>query len=60
MADKYLLQVTAGPTYDYTKHEVVAVNSSKPTLVESENISVKLNVRIQVSNSRSSGNMSEI
>ncbi|RKF56310.1 putative f-box domain containing protein [Erysiphe neolycopersici] len=47
MADKYLLQVTAGPSYDPTQHQVVSVNSPKPLSIESDLISVDLNVRIQ-------------
>ncbi|POS82799.1 hypothetical protein EPUL_005850 [Erysiphe pulchra] len=47
MAEKYLLQVTAGPSYDLTQHQVVPVNSPKPLAIESELISVDLNVRIQ-------------
>ncbi|KAK0736029.1 hypothetical protein B0T21DRAFT_401667 [Apiosordaria backusii] len=47
MADKYLLRVTAGPSYDVSTHKLVNVNSAIPTQIESDLISAHLNVRIQ-------------
>lgn len=47
MADKYILQVTAGTSYNPEEHQVVPVNSSRPLSIESEHISVNLNVRIK-------------
>ncbi|SZF06201.1 unnamed protein product [Blumeria hordei] len=47
MASKYLLQVTAGSSYDATKHQIVPVNSPEIITVESEHVSVSLNVRVQ-------------
>ncbi|KAL8917383.1 MAG: hypothetical protein Q9172_005885 [Xanthocarpia lactea] len=47
MADKYLLQVTAGPSYDPTSHQVVAVNSGTPTSIQSSLCSANVSVRIQ-------------
>ncbi|KAL8906027.1 MAG: hypothetical protein Q9171_006437 [Xanthocarpia ochracea] len=47
MADKYLLQVTAGPSYDPKSHQVVAVNSGTPTSIQSSLCSANVSVRIQ-------------
>jgi hypothetical protein len=47
MAHNYILQVTAGSEYDITKHKIVPVNHATPVTIESEHISVDLNVRIQ-------------
>ncbi|TQS39122.1 hypothetical protein Golomagni_00357 [Golovinomyces magnicellulatus] len=47
MAENYLLQVTAGPSYDCSRHQVVPVNSPKTISIESDFISADLNVRIQ-------------
>ncbi|KAF4630678.1 hypothetical protein G7Y89_g7456 [Cudoniella acicularis] len=47
MAHNYILQVTAGSEYDITQHQIVPVNHSKPITIESEHMSVDLNVRIQ-------------
>ncbi|RKF76108.1 putative f-box domain containing protein [Golovinomyces cichoracearum] len=47
MAENYLLQVTAGPSYDRSGHQVVPVNSPKTTSIESDFIFADLNVRIQ-------------
>ncbi|KAK4197377.1 hypothetical protein QBC40DRAFT_181196 [Triangularia verruculosa] len=47
MADKYLLRVTAGPSYDLSTHKLVNVNSAKPLEISSDLISASLNVRIQ-------------
>ncbi|KAK4176584.1 hypothetical protein QBC36DRAFT_352035 [Triangularia setosa] len=47
MADKYLLRVTVGPSYDVSSHKLVDVNASTPTAISSDLISASLNVRIQ-------------
>ncbi|KAK4653819.1 hypothetical protein QC762_511600 [Podospora pseudocomata] len=47
MADKYVLRVTAGPSYDLSTHQLVNVNSPTPTIISSDLISASLNVRIQ-------------
>ena len=47
MADKYLLRVTAGPSYDPSSHQVVAVNSGIPTSIQSSLCSASICVRIQ-------------
>lgn len=47
MADKYLLRVTAGPSYDPSSHQVVAVNSGTPTSIQSSLCSARISVRIQ-------------
>jgi len=44
---KYLLSVSAGPSYDETQHHPVSVNSSTPTAFENEHIKCLLNVRIR-------------
>ncbi|KAK8016677.1 UPF0590 protein [Apiospora rasikravindrae] len=46
-ADKYVLRVTAGSTYDVDTHEVVPVNSSEPLKVSNDFMDVELNVRVQ-------------
>ena len=48
MAQNYILQVTTGTEYDITKHQIVPVNSAKTLRVESEDVTVDLNVRVQV------------
>ncbi|KAH9876560.1 hypothetical protein J1614_003691 [Plenodomus biglobosus] len=45
--DKYLLEVTAGPSYDSSTHSQVPVNSAKPTLIESNLLTAYLHVRIR-------------
>ncbi|KAI4111645.1 MAG: hypothetical protein LQ339_000516 [Xanthoria mediterranea] len=47
MADKYLLRVTAGPSYDPSSHQVIAVNSGIPTSIQSPVCSASISVRIQ-------------
>lgn len=47
MADKYLLRVTAGPSYDASTHTVLPVNTSESTLIESAHCSSRVKVRIQ-------------
>ena len=49
MAEQYILQVTAGSGYDVKTHTVVPVNTAAPVRMESELMSVELNVRVQVS-----------
>lgn len=48
MADKYILQVTAGTSYDASTHKVVAVNTAEPLRLSSNHMDLKLNVRVQV------------
>ncbi|KAF1832817.1 DUF1769-domain-containing protein [Decorospora gaudefroyi] len=45
--DKYLLQVTTGPSYDSSQHEQVSVNGSEPTRVESDSVTAWIRVRIK-------------
>ncbi|KAF1976738.1 DUF1769-domain-containing protein [Bimuria novae-zelandiae CBS 107.79] len=45
--DKYRLQVTAGPSYDTSTHQEVAVNSGKAHFIENDLMSCWLNVRIK-------------
>lgn len=47
MADKYVLRVTAGSTYDLTDHREVPVNTSTPLRISTELMDIDLNVRIQ-------------
>lgn len=47
MADKYILRVTAGPSYDLADHTEVPVNSPTPVKISTEHMDVELNVRIQ-------------
>ncbi|CAG8971436.1 hypothetical protein HYALB_00002019 [Hymenoscyphus albidus] len=47
MAHNYILRVTAGSEYDIAKHQIVPVNKAESITIESEHISVSLNVRIQ-------------
>ncbi|KAL2058230.1 hypothetical protein ABVK25_001848 [Lepraria finkii] len=47
MADKYLLKVTSGPSYDPATHQTVQVNTSNSTHVTSPICDVNLSVRIQ-------------
>lgn len=47
MADKYVLRVTAGPTYDIADHTEVPVNTPSPVKISTSLIDVELNVRIQ-------------
>lgn len=46
-AEKYLLRVTAGPSYDPSTHRVVAVNGHEPTSFESDAMSTQIRVRIK-------------
>ncbi|EUC27448.1 hypothetical protein COCCADRAFT_111682 [Bipolaris zeicola 26-R-13] len=45
--DKYLLQVTAGPSYNPSDHEQVAINGADPTYIESDLLSAWIRVRIK-------------
>jgi hypothetical protein len=47
MADKYLLQVTAGPSYDEKTHQIVKVNEPTPLQISSPLIDANVTVRIQ-------------
>ena len=47
MADKYVLRVTAGSTYDLSQHVEVPVSKATPVKVSSEHMDVELNVRVQ-------------
>lgn len=47
MADKYLLRVTAGPSYDTSTHALVSVNTPHPTKISSTLGSASISVRIQ-------------
>ena len=45
--DKYLLQVTAGPSYDESTHKVVNVNSDEAIFVENDLMACWIKVRIR-------------
>lgn len=47
MADKYILRVTAGPTYDLADHTEVPVNAPTPVKISNASMDIELNVRIQ-------------
>ena len=47
MAEKYVLRVTAGPTYDPSTHVVIPVNTSTATPIESPHCTANLKVRVQ-------------
>ncbi|KAG6042099.1 hypothetical protein E4U41_005647 [Claviceps citrina] len=47
MAEKYVLRITAGPSYDTLTHVEVPVNNPEPTSIDSDGADIKLNVRIQ-------------
>jgi len=47
MADKYILRVTAGPSYDPTTHHLVHVNTTTPTRITSPLCTAAITVRIQ-------------
>lgn len=47
MAEKYILRVTAGPTYDLADHTEVPVNAPTPVSISSARMDIELNVRIQ-------------
>jgi hypothetical protein len=45
--DQYILKVTAGATYDASKHEDVHVNTEKPINISSEHLDARIQVRIK-------------
>jgi hypothetical protein len=45
--EQYLLHVTAGATYDTSKHEDVLVNSEKPVDISSDLIDARIHMRIK-------------
>ncbi|KAI1474262.1 DUF1769-domain-containing protein [Daldinia eschscholtzii] len=47
MAEKYIIQVTAGPDYDLDRHIIVPVNSHEPIKISSNLVNIDLNVRVQ-------------
>ncbi|UKZ90381.1 uncharacterized protein TrAFT101_005404 [Trichoderma asperellum] len=47
MQDKYILRVTAGPSYDESTHIEVPVNEPAPLRIKSDAADIELNVRIQ-------------
>lgn len=47
MAEKYILRVTAGPSYDVDSQVEVPVNQAQPTKINSALADIELNVRIQ-------------
>lgn len=46
-AEKYRLLVTAGPSYDQSKHKTVFVNSDTPTVIDNAYLTAKIKVRIR-------------
>lgn len=47
MADKYILKVTAGPTYEEKDQRPVHVNSEQPIQINSPHLDASLTVRVQ-------------
>lgn len=47
MGDKYVLRVTAGPSYDVKDHVQVPVNASQPIRISGDFADIDLNVRIK-------------
>ncbi|PNY23092.1 Uncharacterized protein TCAP_06957 [Tolypocladium capitatum] len=47
MADKYIVRITAGPSYDEATHAEVRVNRPEPLHVNGDAADIALNVRIQ-------------
>ncbi|KAE9978041.1 hypothetical protein BLS_000913 [Venturia inaequalis] len=45
--EKYILRVSAGPSYDLSTHQYVPVNSEAPTAFENDFMTTKLKVRIR-------------
>ncbi|KAF2658513.1 DUF1769-domain-containing protein [Lophiostoma macrostomum CBS 122681] len=45
--EQYILRVTAGSTYDTSKHEDVLVNSEKPVHITSDHLDAKIHIRIK-------------
>ncbi|KAK4187484.1 hypothetical protein QBC35DRAFT_233160 [Podospora australis] len=46
MADKYLIRVTAGPSYDLSSQKEIAVNKPEPTHFETDSMDIDLSVRV--------------
>lgn len=47
MAEKYILRITAGPSYDAAHHVEVPVNTPQPVRISSHLADIELNVRIR-------------
>lgn len=47
MAEKYIIRVTAGSSYDVDSHQVVPVNSPELTKISNDLMDIELNVRVQ-------------
>ncbi|KAK3385413.1 hypothetical protein B0H63DRAFT_472883 [Podospora didyma] len=47
MADKYIIRVTAGSTYDLDEHVDVPVNKAAPVKIDNDHMNIELNVRVQ-------------
>ncbi|POR33814.1 Uncharacterized protein TPAR_05993 [Tolypocladium paradoxum] len=47
MAEKYILRITAGPSYDEATHAVVPVNQPAPLHINGHAADIALNVRVQ-------------
>lgn len=47
MAEKYMLRVTAGPSYDWSEQKPVFVNTDTPTVFENEFMRSSIKVRIK-------------
>lgn len=45
--EQYILKVTAGATYDTSKHEDVQVNTEKPINISSEHLDARITVRVK-------------
>lgn len=45
--EKYILRISAGPSYDLSTHQYIPVNSETPTAFENEFMATKLKVRIR-------------
>lgn len=45
--ESYELRVTAGATYDRTKHQTVPVNTEKPVHISSDLIDAQVHMRIK-------------
>lgn len=47
MAEKYVLRIAAGPSYDTSTHVPVPVNVGQPTLISGKSMDILLHVRIR-------------
>ena len=45
--EQYILKVTAGATYDTSKHQDVLVNTEKPINISSEHLDARIHVRVK-------------